>query len=131
MTLNDTLANAMSKIMNAEKVGKSECVVKPSSKLIKTVLTLLQDEGYLGGFDEMKDSMGDRLVVQLLGKVNKCGAVKPRYSISVDMFERFEKRYLPAKNFGIILISTSKGLMTHDNAQENKNGGKLIAYCDG
>ncbi|MFQ5474479.1 MAG: 30S ribosomal protein S8 [Candidatus Nanoarchaeia archaeon] len=129
MTLNDPLANAMSKIMNAEKVGKSECVIKPSSKFIKTVLTLLQDEGYLGGFDEMKDSMGDWLVVHLLGKVNKCGAVKPRFAISVDMFERFEKRYLPAKNFGIILVSTSQGLMTHNKAKESKIGGKLIAYC--
>ena len=43
--------------------------------------------------------------------------------------EKYEKRYLPAKQFGILIISTPKGLMTHVQAMDKKTGGKLIAYC--
>lgn len=44
-------------------------------------------------------------------------------------FEKFEKRYLPAKNMGIIMVSTSQGITTHRMAKEKKSGGRLIAYC--
>ncbi|MDZ4226799.1 MAG: 30S ribosomal protein S8, partial [Candidatus Pacearchaeota archaeon] len=58
----------------------------------------------------------------------KCGVVKPRFPVKLDEFEKFEKRYLPAKNFGIIIVSTSNGIMTHIEAKEKKLGGRLIAY---
>ncbi len=64
----------------------------------------------------------------LLGKVNKCGAIKPRFSVKKGGFEKFEKRYLPAKNFGMIIVSTSKGLMMHDEAKKKGLGGRLISY---
>jgi len=61
--------------------------------------------------------------------MNNCGVVKPRFSTKCTNFEKWEKRYLPAKDFGIILISTPKGIMTHIEAKEKKLGGRLIAYC--
>ena len=57
-----------------------------------------------------------------------CKAIKPRYMVSVSEIEKYEKRYLPAKNFGIIIISTSQGLMTHQTAIDKNIGGSLIAY---
>jgi small subunit ribosomal protein S8 len=65
----------------------------------------------------------------LLGKINNCGVIKPRFACSVDDMEKFEKRFLPAENFGIILISTSKGLMTLDEARKENIGGRLVAFC--
>lgn len=129
MSVNDPLANTLSKIHNAEKIGKSECVIRQSSSLIKRVLTILNEEGYIGAFEVKKDSRGDLLVISLIGKVNKCGAVKPRHAMTMNLYEKFEKRYLPAKNFGVLLVSTSQGLMTHVQSKEKKLGGKLIAYC--
>jgi small subunit ribosomal protein S8 len=104
-------------------------MIKVSSSLLKNVLTILNDEGYLGKFEEVKGSKGEMLVISLIGKVNKCGAIKPRHALTIDLYEKFEKRYLPAKNFGVLLVSTSQGLMTHLQAKEKKIGGKLIAYC--
>ena len=49
--------------------------------------------------------------------------------IKKDGFEKFEKRYLPAKDFGIILISTTKGIMIHTEAKKKNMGGILFAYC--
>lgn len=128
--LNDPLANALSKIFNLEKVTKKECSIYPVSKVIKQVLDVMREEGYVGSYEEIDHKQkGNELQVNLLGKINKCGAIKPRYAIQTTDFEKFEKRYLPAKNFGIIILSTPKGIMTHIKAQKQKLGGRLLAYC--
>jgi len=127
--LNDPLANTMSKIANAEKNAKKEILITPISKTIKKILEILQDNKYVGSFTEIEDTKGNIFKLNLLGSVNKCGAIKPRYSVKKEDYEKFEKRYLPAKDFGILIVSTSKGLMTHIQAKQAGIGGKLLAYC--
>ena len=127
--LNDPLANVLSKILNAEKVGQRVCEAKPSSKLIKNVLKIMNENLYLGEFEEITDGRGNFIKINLLGAINKCGAIKPRFSFKKEKFEKFEKRYLPAKGFGILMISTNRGLMTHEDAKKKNIGGRLIAYC--
>lgn len=127
--LNDPLASALSAVLNSEKVSKRECLVKPISKLIKDIFKLMQDNGYIGEFKEIADNKGNVLKINLLGKINKCGAIKPRYSVKKGSYELFEKRYLPAKDFGIVIVSTPKGIMTHSKAKEKGLGGILLAYC--
>ena len=129
MSMNDLLAAALSNILNQEKLGGRECIVKPVSKVVKKVLDVLKDNKYLGTYQLVKNNKGDLLRINLLGNINKCGAIKPRYSVSIDSYEKFEKRYLPSKNFGILVVSTSKGVMTHTKAKELGIGGKLLAYC--
>ncbi|RMF05958.1 30S ribosomal protein S8 [Candidatus Woesearchaeota archaeon] len=129
MSLNDPLANALSHILNSEKVAKKKIVIRPTNKIIENVLKLLQENNYVGSYEIIEDSKGNSLVLNLLGRINKCGAVKPRFPVKVTEFEKFEKRYLPAKNFGILVVSTPQGLMTHEDAKKKGIGGKLLAYC--
>lgn len=129
MALNDPLANALSLIKNAEKVGKTELVIKPISKVIRTVLKIMNEHGYVGALEEKEDGKGNYFVLPLLGAINDCGVIKPRRAISVNDVEKNEKRYLPGKGFGIVLISTSQGIMTVAEAKEKHIGGKLISYC--
>ncbi len=129
MTGNDTLSSALSSIFNSEKISRSEVTVFPSSKTIKETLSVMKENGFVGDFKEVNDSKGKYLVITLLGKINKCGSIKPRFSVTMDEYEKFEKRFLPAKDFGIIVVTTNKGIMTHIKAKEKKLGGKLIAYC--
>jgi len=126
--MHDTLATALSNILNAEKVGKEFCIAMPFSKMLKEILTLMNNKGYIGAFEIVDDGRGKLVKISLIGKVNNCGAIKPRFSVKKGGFEKFEKRYLPAKNFGMLIVSTSKGIMTHTEAIEKKLGGKLIAY---
>ena len=127
--LNDTLANLMSMILNNELIGKSECLIKPVSKVVKELLKVMKENDYIGGFNEIEDSRGNYIKLTLNGSINKCGVIKPRYSVKNKDFEKFEKRYLPAKDVGILFISTSKGIMTHHDAKSKKIGGRLLAYC--
>ncbi len=129
MSMNDTIASALSKINNAEKASKKVVVLTPSSKLLKQTLELLNKHNYVGEFVEETDSHGSRITLNLIGEINSIGAIKPRYAVKLEEFEKFEKRFLPAKNFGFLIVSTNKGLMTHKEAKEQKIGGRLIAYC--
>ena len=129
MTMNDPLANALSSILNDEKIGKHESMTAPSSKIIRKVLEVIKDNGYIGDFEEIKNGRGDSIKINLLGNINKCGVIKPRYSIKNDQFEKFEKRYLLARGMGILILSTPAGIMSHNDAKEKQIGGRLLAYC--
>lgn len=129
MGMNDTLANALSKILANDRLGKQEITIFPSSKIMKKMLEILKDRLYVGEYTEVQDDKGNYLKINLIGKINKCGVIKPRFAIKVEDFEKYEKRYLPSRDFGIMIISTSKGLMTHKDAKKKNIGGRLIAYC--
>jgi small subunit ribosomal protein S8 len=129
MTLNDPLANALSNIQNCEKVHKTLAVIQPVNKVIKQVLDIMNKHGYIGSSTEVKDSKGNVLKVNLTGSLNTCGVIKPTFAVQKDDYEKFEKRFLPARNLGIIIVSTSQGIMTHDEAKTKNIGGKLLAYC--
>jgi len=127
--LNNPLANALSKIMNAEKLGKKSCLISPVSKVIKKTLEILQEKRFIGEFKEIEKNKGGIIKVELIGKINKCGVIRPPFSSKKDEFERFEQKYLPAKGFGILIISTPDGIMTQNKAIKNESGGVLLAYC--
>ena len=127
--LNGPLAAALTKVVNAERVGKREILIRPASSMIKKVLSIMNDHNYIGTYEEIPDGRGSVLKVNLLGNVNRCGVIKPRFSTKINQFEKWEKRYLPAHEFGIMVVSTPQGMMTHTQAKEKSIGGKLIAYC--
>jgi len=128
MVKSNPIADAMTAIKNAGDVGRSECIVEPASKLLGAMLRIMQEHNYIGGFEYIDDGRGGQFRVQLIGSINKCGAISPRYSVKVNDMESWEERYLPAKNFGILIISTSKGMMSHENARNAGIGGELLGY---
>jgi small subunit ribosomal protein S8 len=128
MTLLDPLADAMSSIYNSELVGKPEVIVTPASSLIERVLQVMQINGYIGEFEKIDDGKAGRFRIQLMGRTNKCGVIKPRFPVKRDGFERFEKRFLPAYNYGILIVTTPEGVMTHKDAKSKGIGGRLLAY---
>ncbi len=127
--LNDPLSNVLSTINNAEQRAMKLCSVKPASKLIGKVLDIMNAKQYLGSYSVIDDGRGSIVQVNLIGAINKCGTIKPRFSVQTGSYEKFEKRYLPAKDFGILIVSTPKGIMTHADAKAKGLGGKLLAYC--
>lgn len=122
----DKLADCLSVIKNGENVGKRSCKT-PKSKLVDSVLEVMENEEYIGVF---KDVKGDKYKnnIELLGRINDCNVIKPRFPVKADNFEKWEMRYLPAKGFGILIVSTPHGLMAHTEAKEKNIGGKLLAY---
>ncbi|OYR83890.1 30S ribosomal protein S8 [Halorubrum distributum] len=128
MTGNDPFTNALAGMDNAEIVGHLSYTVEPASNIIGSVLEVLYDRGYVDGFEYVDDGKAGKFEVELKGAINECGAVKPRYSAGADEFEKWEKRYLPARDYGTLIVTTSHGVMSHYEAREAGIGGQVIAY---
>jgi small subunit ribosomal protein S8 len=126
--LTDPLADALSNIKNNERSGSLVCLIKPASTLIARVLKVFRENGYIGDFEFINDGRSGKFKVKLLGNINECGVIKPRFAVSKIGFEKFEKRFLPASGFGILIVSTPLGIMSHREAKEKGTGGRLLAY---
>ena len=128
MADNDPLASALSGLDNAEGVGHLTHTVQPASNEIGSVLEVLADRGYIDTFQFVDDGKAGEFEVELSGSINACGAVKPRYSAGADGFETWEKQFLPARDYGTLVVTTSHGVMSHYEAREAGVGGQVIAY---
>ena len=124
----DPLNDAMATIRNAELVGKRECTVRPASKLIGRVLTVMQESGYVQGLERVEDGRGGIFKIQLRGSINDCGVIKPRFSVKRTDLDKYEARYLPAQDFGVLILTTTAGVVGHPRAKELGVGGKLLAF---
>lgn len=124
----NTIADAMSTLKNASDGGKSTCTLEPASKLIGAMLRIMQDAGYIGSFDFVDDRRGGQFQVHLSGGINKCGVITPRYPVGLEELEYWETRYLPAKNFGLLILTTSQGVLTHEQARQAGIGGELLGF---
>lgn len=134
MVVRDWLAAMLNDFMQCKRAGKNHTTVMPCSKLMLEVLKVMKAEGYVTDFkvEEVKSVKSDRVCFKKveveLGKLNKCQAIKPRFYSGHD-FTKWIKRYLPARQLGILIVSTSKGIMSHREAEAKRLGGTLLAYC--
>jgi small subunit ribosomal protein S8 len=126
--MHDLINDAVSNIKNHERIGKSECVVRPMSKLLIEILRIFQRGGYIGEFEVSDDGRGGNIRIKLVKQINDCGVIKPRYAVKHDEFLQWEQRFLPAREFGTLIVSTPKGVMSHSEAKEKGLGGRLLAY---
>jgi small subunit ribosomal protein S8 len=124
----NVLSNLFTTIYNNESRRKRECIVIPASKFSKEVLRALQKHRYIGEFDQVEDGRLGKFRIQLLAKINKCGIITPRFSVKKDAYFTWERQFLPAYSMGILLVSTSKGIMSHHEAQAGGLGGVLVGY---
>ncbi len=118
----DIVADILNQIMNAKRAKKQSIVVDRNSKLLRNVLDIAKERGYL---DYAAD--GNEVKIELKN-LNEIKAIKPRYTVPAKNINKYVRRFLPAKDFGILIISTNKGLMVHKDAEEKNMGGCLIAY---
>jgi len=91
----------------------------------------MQRYGYVGEFEYVDDGRWGKIVVQLLGRINKAGAIKPRWSVSYKellAMPQWLRRFLPSRDIGILILSTPQGVISHRDAIEKRIGGVLLAY---
>ncbi|MBU3905333.1 MAG: 30S ribosomal protein S8 [Nanoarchaeota archaeon] len=123
----DVLSDVLSAVKNADNVGKTETIVS-ASNMVKEILIIFQKNGYIGNFEMIEDGKGNQFKIELFGKINNCGSIRPRYSTKADNYEKWERRFLPAANVGLLIVSTSQGIVTYHESKEKKIGGKLLAF---
>jgi small subunit ribosomal protein S15Ae len=123
-----TLGDALKTLYNAEKRGKRQVLLRPVSKVIIKFLQLMQKHGYIGEFEFVDDHRAGKIVVELNGRLNKCGVMSPRYDVGHTEIEAWVGRLLPSRQFGHIVLTTSVGIMDHEEARRQKIGGKVLGF---
>lgn len=121
----DTVADTLNMIRNAKKAKKQIIKVKIISNLLIEVLKIMKQEGAVKKY---KINSKEKSLEITIGDLFDCKAIKPRFTCNVDQIDKYKRRYLPARNMGTLIISTNKGLMTHDECIKEGIGGCLIAY---
>jgi len=124
----NTVADAMSTLKNAADTGRAECIVQPAASLIGELLRVMKEAGYIREYTLVVDGRGNQFKVTMSGMINKCGAISPRYSVKLADMESWEQQYLPSKSIGMLMISTSKGVLSHHEARQLGIGGELLGY---
>ncbi|NPA22393.1 MAG: 30S ribosomal protein S8 [Candidatus Micrarchaeota archaeon] len=122
------LAEVLNQIMLSERVGKKEILVKKSSRLIKDVLNVLKEEGYIEDFEPVEYQGHEALKVKLAGKIKELKAIYPRFPVKYLEIVDYEKQYLPSYLQGILILTTPQGVMSNKKAKELRIGGRLLAY---
>lgn len=122
------LGDALKTLANAEKRGKRQVLLRPSSKVIIKFLQVMQSHGYIGEFEVVDDHRAGKIVVNLIGRLNKCGVISPRFDVSVNEIEKWVTNLLPSRQFGFIMLTTSYGIMDHEEARRKHTGGKILGF---
>jgi len=121
----DIVADALNMISNAKKARKETVQIHRISNLLIEVLKIMKQKDAIKKY---KIDSKDKSVEITIGDLTKCHAIKPRFSCDTSKIEKYRRRYLPARNIGTMIISTNKGLITNEEAEEEQIGGCLIAY---
>jgi len=121
----DVVADGLNMIRNAKQAKKENVKIMRISNALVEVLKIMKQEGAIKKY---KIDAKEKSLSVTIGDLNECKAIKPRFSCNKNQIEKYRRRYLPARNLGIMVISTNKGMITHKEAQEEQIGGSLIAY---
>ncbi|XP_029193069.2 40S ribosomal protein S15a isoform X1 [Acropora millepora] len=122
------LGDALNSIRNAERRGKRQVLIRPSSKVIIKFLTVMMKHGYIGEFEIVDDHRSGKIVVNLIGRLNKCGVISPRFDLKVHDIEKWANNLLPSRQFGYLVLTTSSGIMDHEEAKRKHTGGKILGF---
>ncbi|TFK31650.1 ribosomal protein S8 [Crucibulum laeve] len=102
-------------ILNAEH----QVLVRPSSKVVVKFLSMAQRYGdYIGKFEIIEDHRS--------GKIT--GVISPRLNVQHNQIESWVNLLLPARGFGIIILTTSSSMLDYEEARHKNVGGKLLGY---
>ena len=130
MQISDTIADLLTRIRNAN-TAKHATVDVPASNVKKAITQILLDEGYVKNFQVIEDGKQGIIRITLKYGDNRTPVISGLRRISkpgLRIYSGCEDMPKVRKGLGIVIVSTSKGIMTDKKARELNVGGEILAY---
>ena len=130
MTMTDPVADLLTRLRNANS-AHHDSVTLPSSKLKTHIAQILQQEGYIAGWETSDARVGKNLTLQLKYGPNRERSIAGIKRVSKPGLRVYAKSNALPKvlgGLGIAIISTSQGLLTDREASLKSVGGEVLAY---
>jgi small subunit ribosomal protein S8 len=130
--VSDPIADMLTRIRNANKARRSEVFV-PSSKLKQELARVLAEEGYIAGFEVEKpaDSPGEVLRIQFKVRSDRqrvIGGIKRISKPGLRIYARKTEIPRVLGGLGLVVLSTSQGVMSGRQANKAGLGGEVLCY---
>ncbi len=129
MQITDPIADMLTRIRNAN-TAKHETVDIPASNMKKAIAEILNNEGYIKGYQIIEDGKQDviRVTLKYTGKEKVISGIKRVSKPGLRMYTPADELPRVLKGLGIAIISTSKGIMTDKEARKQHIGGEVLAF---
>lgn len=130
MQITDSIADMLTRIRNANS-AKHDTVQIPASNIKKSIAQILVDEGYIKSFKVIEDGKQGIIEVALKYGPNKSQVITGLRRVSkpgLRIYTNCEDMPKVQNGLGIVILSTSKGIMTDKDARKANIGGEVLAY---
>lgn len=130
MQITDPIADMLTRIRNAN-TAKHETVDVPASGMKKAIAEILNDEGYIKGYQLIEDGKQGVIRITLKYGQNKEKVISGLKRVSkpgLRIYAGADELPRVLKGLGIAIVSTSKGIMTDKKARKENVGGEVLAF---
>jgi small subunit ribosomal protein S8 len=128
MSWSDPIADMLTRIRNASRVGKPQVQIK-ASKICEGIAAVLKKEGYIEDYDRIDD--GNQGILRVTLKYDAEGSpaiteIKRMSKPGCRVYSAVDSLPTVLAGMGIVVVSTSKGIISDRNCRENKVGGEVL-----
>jgi small subunit ribosomal protein S8 len=130
MNVSDPIADMLTRIRNASRAHHTEVLV-PASRVKREIARILVEEGFISGFGEERDGPAQVLKLTLKyvdGKAPVVSGLKRISKPGLRVYARKTEIPRVLGGLGIVIVSTSQGIMTGQQARKAQLGGEVLAY---
>ena len=129
MNISDPIADMLTRIRNGSRARHTEILV-PASRTKRAIAEILRDEGFIESFVEVKDGAHPEIKITLkyVGKVPVISGLKRVSKPGLRVYATKTDIPRVLGGLGVVIVSTSHGIMTGSRARQAQLGGEVLAY---